>query len=107
MIYSGKQIVSRIKIHFKKRGGAYEAWFVGICKNARSRLFNAHGVHKTGDCWIYAHAESPKVARSVKSYFVKKLGTAGEKGAMGQDPSSARPAEDFVYAYKKNEHTKP
>jgi hypothetical protein len=100
MIYSGKQIVSRIKIHFKKRGGAYEAWFVGICKDARSRLFNSHGVHKKGDFWIYAHAESPVVARKVRSYFVKKMGTAGEQDAVGQD-------KDFVYAYRKNEHTKP
>lgn len=100
MMYSGKQIVSRIKTHFKKRGGAYQTWFVGICKNARSRLFTSHGVHKSGDCWIYAHAESPVVARKVKSYFVKRLGTAGEK-----DPKSQE--KDFVYAYRKNAHTKP
>jgi len=100
MLYSGKQIVSHIKNHVKKRGGAYGFWFVGICKDARTRLFNSHGVHKKGDHWIYAHAESPTVARKVKSYFVKKLGAAGGKDEGDVD-------KDFVYAYRKNAHTKP
>jgi hypothetical protein len=100
MPYSGKQIVSQIRTHVKKRGGTYTEWFVGVCKDVRKRLFNGHGVQKKGGHWIYLHAESSRSARHVRSYFIKKLGTTGDK-------SVGDTAGDFVYAYRKSEHTKP
>jgi hypothetical protein len=100
MRYSGKEIVSRIRTHVKKRGGAYGRWFVGVCKDVHGRLFVSHGVHKKGDCWIYAHAESAGVANRVRSYFIKKLGATCEN-------DGGETGVEFVYAYRKSEHTKP
>ena len=100
MLYTGKQVLARIKGHVKKRGGAFNAWFVDITEDARARLFTTHGVKKKGDHWIYVHAESPSVAQEVKSYLTKTLGTSS--GKENQDDKA-----DFVYAYKRNKHTKP
>ena len=99
MLYTGKEIVVRIRSHMKKRGGANTNWFVGVSKDARARLFVQHHVRKKGDSWILVHAKSSQVARKVKSYLVKKLGISG-----GADAESDA---DFVYAYRKRSHTKP
>ena len=100
MLYSGKQIVGRIRGHIKRRGGAYPAWVVGISKEPRSHLFAKHGVRRVGDFWILMHAETHEVARKVRLYLVKRLHLSG---ADGRDD----PKADFVYAYKKSAHTKP
>ena len=100
MLYSGKQIVSRIKGHIRKRGGAYRAWIVGISADARDQLFKQHGVLQKGDRWILVHAESSSVAKKVKSYLINKLGIAAGKAAEEK-------AADFVYAYKKSANTRP
>ena len=100
MVFSGKQVVSRIRGHIKKRGGANNTWFVGLGKDARACLFETHRVRQKGDCWVLVHAESSSVARRVKSHLMKKHGVSG-----GQDLKGQR--GDFVYAYKKSAHTKP
>ncbi len=100
MAYSEQQIKSDIKEHIQKDGGGYRAWYVGISKDARDRLFNGHGVHENGDWWIYRQAESSNAARNVESYFVNTLNTDG--GTGGGDEKA-----DYVYAYKKNSHTAP
>jgi hypothetical protein len=100
MLYSGKQIVRRIKEHIKKKGEAYTEWVVGVDKKPRARLFTNHGVQKAGDSWILMHAESSAVARKVHAYLVKRIGLIGE--APPKDL-----AADFVYAYMKKDHTTP
>jgi hypothetical protein len=100
MLYSGKQIVSRIKSHIRKRGGKYPAWIVGVSKDAREQLFEAHGVRRKGDKWILLHAESSLIARKVRHYLVNKLGIAGAEGLAGK-------TADFVYAYRKSPNTRP
>jgi hypothetical protein len=102
MLYTGKQIVKKIKSHIKNRGGTYASWVVGVSSDARSRLFKKHGVEKKVDRWILIHAESARVARHVKSYLIDKLGIMGNKTAP-EDEAAA----DFVYAYKKSERTQP
>jgi hypothetical protein len=102
MLYTGKQIVKRIKSHIKNRGGAYPTWVVGVSSNARSHLFKTHGVHKKVDRWILLHAESARVARNVKAYLMDKLGIIGNKAASGEEEGA-----DFVYAYRKSERTRP
>jgi hypothetical protein len=99
VLYSGKQIVSKIKGHIRKRGGAYPAWVVGVSRNARKELFNQHGVRKDKDRWIFMHAQSPSVARRVKAYLMDKLGILGRTSV--EDKTA-----DFVYAYKKVAHTR-
>lgn len=100
MVHSGKQIVSRIRGHIRKRGGVFAKWFVGVSKEPRSRLFVNHAVRKKGDYWILVRAESSVVAQRVKSFLVAKVGMAAVKDAAGKNP-------DFVYAYMKSSHTKP
>ena len=100
MLYTGKQIVGRIKGHISKRGGTFPTWFVGVSKEPRIHLFRKHGVQKVGDAWILIHARSTLVARKVQSYLVRKL-------RLGEVPGPADPLADFVYAYKKSANTKP
>jgi hypothetical protein len=100
MLYSGKQIVKRIRGHIRKRGGTYTTWVVGVDKEPRARLFTKHGVRKVGDFWILMHAESGAVARKVCSYLVKRVGLSGE--SPREDPTA-----DFVYAYMKSGNTTP
>jgi hypothetical protein len=100
MLYTSKEVLARIKDHVTRRGGDFATWFVDVTRDARTQLFRTHGVRRKGDHWIYIHAESPAVARKVKSYFTETLGTAG--GRESGDRSA-----DFVYAYKKNDHSKP
>ena len=102
MLYTGKEIVKKIRSHIKNRGGAYPSWVVGVSSDARSHLFKKHGVNKTVDRWILIHAESVRVAKHVKSYLMDKLGIIGNKTASGDEEKA-----DFVYAYKKSERTMP
>lgn len=100
MAESKKQIVADIKAHISKRGGSYSAWYVGVSKDPRSRLFQDHGVREKGDCWIYKQAYSSSAAREVEAHFVDQLGTDGGTGGGDQEA-------ECVYAYKKNTHTTP
>lgn len=100
MSFARQQIVADFTAHIKKRGGAYSAWYVGITKDASDRLFVGHSVSKEKDAWIYRQADSNSTARDVESYFVNTVGTDG--GTGGGDFAS-----NYVYAYKKNQHTNP
>jgi hypothetical protein len=100
MRYSGKQIVSRITAHIKRRGGEYKTWVVGVDKEPRAQLFTRLGVRRAEDFWILLHAESDAVARKVRSYLVHRIGLRGE--APGKDPGA-----DFVYAYMKTNNSRP
>lgn len=97
----GKQeIINAIKEYIAKGGGGYKAWYVGISKDARDRLFNEHKVREKGDWWIFRTASSSQVAREIEDYFVNTLGTDGATGGGDE-------AADKVYAYKKAPHTNP
>ncbi len=95
-----QEIIDAFKNHIAKGGGGSRAWYVGISKDGRERLFNGHGVREEGDWWIYRTATSAQVAREIEDYFVTTLGTDG--GTGGGDT-----AADMVYAYKKASHTDP
>ena len=97
----GKQeIINAIKEYIVKGGGGYKAWYVGISKDARDRLFNEHKVREKDDLWIFRTASSSQVAREIEDYFVNTLGTDGATGGGDE-------AADKVYAYKKAPHTNP
>jgi hypothetical protein len=100
MAQSKQEIINDIKNHIGQDGGAYRAWYVGIARDARDRLFNGHGVHQRADAWIYRQASSSDAARDVEDYLVNTLGTDGGPG--GGDSST-----DMVYAYKKSPRTNP
>ncbi len=99
-IQSNQQIVNDIEAYIQRNGGPYRAWYVGIAKDARSRLFSDHGVREHGGTWIYAQAASSADARAIEQYFIEQRGTDGGPG--GGDATT-----DMVYAYKKGPGTRP
>jgi len=100
MAKSEEEIKSDIKAQIEGGGSGYRAWYVGISKDARDRLFSGHGVREQGDWWIYRQAQSSAAARNVEAYFVNTLDTDGAPGGGDKDA-------DYVYAYKKAAHTTP
>jgi len=100
MTESEEEIKSGIKAFMQAHGGSYSAWYVGVSKDPRDRLFNDHGVDEKGDWWIYSQAQSSTAARNVEAHFVDTLNTDGASGGGDKDA-------DYVYAYKKAAHTTP
>jgi len=80
MAKSKQQIISAIDEHIKKEGRGHGAWYVGISKDARDRLFKGHNVKKENAWWIYRQASSSQVAREIEEHFVNELGTDGSPG---------------------------
>ena len=100
MAQSKQEIIDDIQEYMEKGGGDGSAWYVGISKDARDRLFNGHKVKEEDDWWLYRTASSSQVAREIEDYFVDALDTDGAPG--GGDETT-----DTVYAYKKAAHTDP
>lgn len=100
MLYTGKEIVSKIKGHIRRRGNSFPSWVVGLSKDAREDLSKRHHVQQKVDRWILMHATSPTVARKVKDFLAQKLGVMAHKGREDE-------AADFVYAYQRSPTTKP
>ena len=100
MASSKQGIIKRINAHIRQYGDSFRQWYVGISKDARSRLFSGHNVDEGGDPWIYDTAFSSQEARDVENYFVNSLGTDG--GTGGGDYTSNQ-----VYAYRRAVHTVP
>jgi len=99
MAKSEQEIKADITEYIRKGGGGYPAWYVGVTKDPRRRLFTEHGVHEEGDLWIFRQAYSSAAARNVEAHFLS-LGADGGAGGGEQDA-------DYVYAYKKSAHTNP
>jgi len=100
MAQSKQSIINDIREHIEKGGGGYNAWYVGISRNARDRLFSGHKVKEKDDWWIYRQANSWNVAKEIKRHFVNNLGADGTASGGGE-------ASDKVYAYRKAPHTAP
>jgi hypothetical protein len=94
-----QEIIAKVVAHMQRNGGSNSDWYAGVTADPKVRLFSDHGVHQDGDAWIYEPAESEAAARTVESYLINTLATDGGPGG-GTNPR-------YVYAYKKNEHTKP
>jgi len=95
-----QEIANDLIAYIQRGGGSYRAWYVGVSRDARSRLFQDHNVREHGDLWIYRQAASARDAREVEASFVNTLGTDG--GTGGGDYTA-----DMVYAYKRAAHTNP
>jgi hypothetical protein len=95
---SESELKSQIGSYIAQKGGAYRTWYVGITNEPDRRLFDEHGVDKSG-AWVHGSATSNTVARRVEQHFIK-LGCDGAPG--GGDVKSKG-----VYAYKKTASTKP
>jgi hypothetical protein len=94
------KIIQEIKDYITRLGGLSSAWYIGIARNPRLRLFNDHAVNEKNDEWIFRTASNSDSARNIEQYLIEQLGTAGDTGG-GDEYTKA------VYAYKTNLHTNP
>ncbi len=99
-IKNEETIKKEIKEHISKRGGTYPEWYVGITNDTDRRLFQEHNVSEENDIWIRKNAGTLSKAEKIERYFTEELGTDGAPGGAENDSI-------YVYAYKKNSHTKP
>lgn len=95
-----KKIVDEVKEYIVGTGSPFSYWYVGVAENARDALFDAHGVSKESDLWIYRTARSSKIAHQIRDQFTSALGAEGSKEAAPGDPK-------MVYAYRMAAHTDP
>ena len=96
MKFTGKEIVSRIRDHVKKRGGTPSKWFVGVSAEPRKTLFEMHAVRQKGDNWVLARARSAAIAQKVKLFLTTKAGMTVISEPVGNGDFV------FVYVFKKN-----
>lgn len=88
-----QELVSAIDEHIQSRGKPYSEWYVGITRDATTRLFTEHHVDKDTGRWIHRTASTHQMARAVERYFLDVKRTQGGPG--GGDTSSC-----MVYAYR-------
>jgi hypothetical protein len=94
-----QEAIQKIENYIHQNGGQYSAWYAGIATYPRTRLFTDHGVAEKTDAWIYEDCLTDTSARKVEDYFLAK----GCDGDTGGGDSSTK----YVYAYKKNSHSRP
>lgn len=94
------QIIQEILAYIKQSGGTPREWYVGIARDARSRLFSDHRVIEQGGYWIYRPADNNSDARAIENFFLNQFGADGGPG--GGDILST-----LVYAYRKTALTNP
>ncbi len=95
---SEQSIAAEIEAHIRQCGGRYGDWYAGVASDPRTRLFNDHNLSEKGDAWIYRDCGSDSAARRVEDNLLRK----GCDGGPGGGDKSTK----YVYAYKKNGHTK-
>ena len=81
MMMPKAEIISDIEAQIRRKGGTYREWCVGIAKDPRAQLFEAHVIQDLHDGWLYREAFSATSAREVKNHFVVECGAA-------EDPES-------------------
>ena len=92
-------IVNDIVCYIRKTNTPLTEWYVGIAEDAQAGLFKDHEVHKDRDYWIYRECLSVDVAQRVVWYFIANYQMEGRVRVT-------RDVSRFVYAYKKERHTK-
>jgi hypothetical protein len=93
-----QQAAQDIAAHIAQCGGNYRAWYAGVAKDPRQRLFNDHAVKEKGDAWIHRELGTDDAARSVEQHLLQQ-GCRGGPGGGGQGTR-------FVYAYRMAQHTR-
>ena len=92
-------VVNDIVGYIRRTNTPLTEWYVGIAEDAQAAVFEGHGVNKDMDYWIYRECFTADAARRVEQYLVVNYQTDGGSGG-GSDASR------FVYAYKKEPHTR-
>ncbi len=68
------EIVNEIVAYIQNNGGLYFAWYAGIARDPRQRLFTEHGVNEIGGTWIFAPALNSETARAVEEHLNQHIG---------------------------------
>lgn len=97
-MYAEQKIMNEVALHMSKYGGNYQDWYVGVAADAKTSLFNDHGVKEINDAWICRQCVNDVAARQIERYFIKK-GCKG--GPVGEEKSTL-----FFYAYMIQPHTR-
>ncbi len=85
-------LVANLDAFIRTNKGGYSAYYIGITKDIKARLFGYHKVNKDLNICTCYKANSDKIARDVEQYFLAK----GCDGGTGGGDESAT----FVYCYK-------
>jgi hypothetical protein len=88
---TAQQIIIDINAHMKQSGVRNSGWYVGIARDPRDRMFNAHNVPEKNHWWIIRNADTHLIAREVESAY-------HDAGCMG-GPGGGDEATRSVYAY--------
>ena len=94
-----KDIVADINAFIQQCGGANPDWYVGVSADVEERLFSYHKVSRNFDSWIYRHADTSEIARTVEKAYI----TMGCDGVLSEPEAGAH----LVYAYRKSVNTGP
>lgn len=96
------QIIGEVREEMNASLVSPRKWYVGVCRDARSGLFQRHRVREVGDRWIYLPPCSSSDAERVLSYFRKSLFWHADVGQLNGAGDKAE-----IYAFMKEPHTDP
>ena len=88
-----ERIINEIVSYVQQTGGDFSSWYVGIAADARSCLFNDHGVDEASGQWIYENAMTESCARNTKRQLIENHKLQGVVGGSEYSTTS-------VYAYR-------
>jgi hypothetical protein len=69
------EIIADLDSQIREIGGDYLDWCVGIARDGREPLFEAHRDEGIADGWLYREAFTSATAQEIKDYFVARRGT--------------------------------
>lgn len=92
-------VAKDIIAYIRKSNTPLTEWYVGITEDPQARVFDEHRVNKDVDYWIYRECFTAEAARRVERCLIATYETDG--GSEEGDDASR-----FVYAYKKERHTR-
>lgn len=91
-------LVAQLEGHLGAHPGPRSAWFVGVARDPRRRLFAEHAVRVEDDAWAWIAAPTETLARAAAHYFHE----LGYPGAL----TFALDAR-VVYVYRRTAWTRP
>jgi hypothetical protein len=100
MVFSVQQVKYEFLAYIKEFDPMFSNWYVGLADQPKQVLFDLHGVRDAEDPWLYKQLLTNRAARTVQSYFIEHLKTAGVP-AIEQSENV-----DCVYLYRIAAHTR-
>jgi hypothetical protein len=88
------QIIETLSAYIQDKGGDYNTWSIGICKDMPDIVPLLHSTHSK--YWVYYKISSFHIAEGVLNRCVSKLGMNAQNSSIRRDEGPCT-----VYAYKK------